>query len=179
MPEPTSRASTSTNAPANSRGDFKLNAEEFRLAALEFTPVSEAVELSATTAENDSASYSGQQWGSDAMGQAFEKDYLPVRKDAISHGKENAKALDTYRQTFVDTHDVYVTGDEGNADSFEGIHNGHVTIDGKQHTIDKDGTLPVQFAGSTATTTDDVANQLNELSETEENAREEWLEEHG
>lgn len=158
---------------------FSLNAEEFRRAALEFTPVSEAVRLSAMTAETDSAGYSAAQWGSDDMGQAFQRDYLPLRSNTISFGKENARALDSYRQAFVDTHDVYVTTDDHNGERFEGIRNDQVTIDGKEHSVGSDGKLPIQFAGSTATTTDEVADQLNEIAEAEASAREDWLEERG
>lgn len=155
-------------------GKLKFHAEQFRQAALKFIPVATAQRLSTDTAESSSGGFSAADWGDDELGQSFAAGYEPIRDQVIKHGGDNATALNMFKDAFVDAHDGYVTTDKDNDGKFTGIRNDQVNELDQTWDIGADGTLPATPTGSTAKTTDDVAEQLNEINELEESSERDW-----
>lgn len=149
---------------------LELNADEFYQAALAFIPVTEDQRTARTTARDDSNHYHGK-WGGDEMGQAFYKNYAPLRSGALRNAKDFVTAFDQFRHAYVDARNEFVKQDDANGELQARIGEEITTEGGDTMTVQSGQKL--SFDGQeTFETPEEIADDLNAIEDAQDEAGE-------
>lgn len=148
--------------------DFKLDAEEFFRSALDLIPVVALIRRVKSTADSSSAAL-GTPWGNDELGAAFAFDYQRMRSSILSNTGSVADNVDSLHTSYVEARDEFVETDDDNGELVAIIGREITTESGDKitptagHGITFDG-------GHTTETPEDIAEDLNQLDDAEEDA---------
>lgn len=151
-------------------GELELNAEEFYEAAQAFIPVTESIRTVTETSRDDSFAYHGK-WGGDEMGDSFSESYISLRSAILENGLEFRTSFDGFRKAFVDARDEYVERDDANGELQEIVGREITNNDGQKVTPQADQGTTFD-GGETHEKPAEIADDLNDIEDAEDQARE-------